>query len=42
LRLVKDETLDGPTFDAMLGLSPMDPVSGMASIHLTDGNNPQE
>ena len=42
LRLVKDETLDGPTFDAMLGLSPLDPVSGMASIHLTDVNNPQE
>ena len=42
LRLVKDETLDGPTFDEMLGLSPMDPISGIASMHLTDGNNPQE
>jgi cell division protease FtsH len=41
LRLVKDETLDGATFDAMLGLTPVEPVSGIpsqgiASMHLTD------
>jgi cell division protease FtsH len=41
LRLVKDETLDGATFDAMLGLTPVEPVPGIpsrgiASLHLTD------
>jgi cell division protease FtsH len=36
LRLVKDETLDGATFDAMLGLTPVEPVPGIASMHLTD------
>ena len=44
LRLVKDETLDGATFDAMLGLTPVEPVSGIpspgiASMHLTDRND---
>jgi len=43
LRLVKDETLDGATFDDMLGLAPVEPVSGIpspgiASLHLTDRN----
>jgi cell division protease FtsH len=36
LRLVKEETLDGATFDAMLGLTPVEPVPGIASMHLTD------
>jgi cell division protease FtsH len=36
LRLVKDETMDGHTFDAMLGLAPMDQVSGVASIRLAE------
>jgi cell division protease FtsH len=41
LRLVKDETLDGATFDEMLGLTPVEPVSGIpspgiASLHLHD------
>ena len=41
LRLVKEETLDGATFDAMLGLTPVEPVSGIpsqgiASMHLAD------
>ncbi len=38
-RLIKDETLDGPTFDAMLGITPVDPVAGIASLRLTDANN---
>ena len=38
-RLIKDETLDGPTFDAMLGLTPVDPASGIASLRLNDPNN---
>ncbi len=38
-RLIKDETLDGPTFDAMLGITPIDPAAGIASIRLTDSNN---
>jgi len=39
MRLIKDETLDGPTFDAMLGITPVDPAAGIASIRLTDPNN---
>ncbi|HZS86888.1 MAG TPA: ATP-dependent zinc metalloprotease FtsH [Chloroflexota bacterium] len=42
LRLVKDETIDGSTFDELLGISPMEPVSGIASSQRTDFNNPQE
>jgi len=38
-RLIKDETLDGPTFDAMLGITPVDPAAGIASLRLTDANN---
>jgi len=38
-RLIKDETLDGPTFDAMLGITPIDPAAGIASMRLTDANN---
>ena len=43
LRLVKDETLDGATFDDILGLATVEPVSGIpspgiASLHLTDRN----
>jgi len=38
-RLIKDETLDGPTFDAMLGLTPVDPASEIASLRLNDPNN---
>ena len=46
LRLVKEETLDGAAFDTMLGLVPVEPVPGMASpgiasLHLTDPNNPE-
>jgi len=40
-RLIKDETLDGPTFDAMLGITPVDPAAGIASLRLTDANNPE-
>jgi cell division protease FtsH len=40
-RLIKDETLDGPTFDAMLGITPIDPAAGIASMRLTDANNPE-
>ncbi len=42
LRLVKDETIDGSTFDELLGISPMEPVSGIASSQRTDFNNHQE
>jgi cell division protease FtsH len=42
LRLVKDETIDGSTFDELLGISPLEPVTGIASSQMTDINNPQE
>ncbi len=41
-RLIKDETLDTVTFDAILEIAPVEPPAGMASIRLTDRNNPEE
>ncbi len=38
-RLIKEETLDNLTFDAILGIAPLEPTAGIASLRLTDPNN---